>query len=273
MDEFSLAVVIPNYNNAKYLSQCIESVLAQTFKANEIIIVDDCSIDESRTIIRQYEEHFNLVKGVYLESNGGVSNARNVGSLTSSSAYITFLDADDFYYHNDKLKKEMELIKKYAVCGKDVVAYSATVNVNNDGLPKKLPNLAHRRYINGYALVFLIARIKTGTIPRDYCVRREVLAEVGAYSFCKNFYEDLDLLMRLATIVEFHCTFSYGTAYRHNNMGLSRRPQEEHLIAVQEIIAIYYNKLAFSQKGLVKIINAAITPLRLVRRVRNRFRK
>ena len=65
---YSLSVVIPNYNNSKFLSKCIESIIEQSYEGLlEIIIVDDCSTDNSKEIIENYARQYNKIKPVFLE--------------------------------------------------------------------------------------------------------------------------------------------------------------------------------------------------------------
>ncbi|MCI0766659.1 glycosyltransferase [Bacillus sp. TL12] len=95
MIETKLSVVITNYNKEQYLEQCLESVIDQTLKNIEIIVVDDGSTDSSVTVLQQYEKQHNHLT-VYTQKNTGVSAARNVGLQQAKGEYVTFLDADDY---------------------------------------------------------------------------------------------------------------------------------------------------------------------------------
>lgn len=101
MPKFS--IIIPVYNSEKYLKQCIDSVLNQSYDDYEIIAINDKSNDNSEKILREYGNKINLhnVK----EKNGvGPSHARNIGIKMAKGDYILFLDSDD-YYEKDLLKK------------------------------------------------------------------------------------------------------------------------------------------------------------------------
>ena len=75
MNENSLlSVIIPNYNKQKYLQECIESVIRQSYKQIEIIIVDDCSTDNSREIILELAQKYASIRPIFQEKNGGVSH-------------------------------------------------------------------------------------------------------------------------------------------------------------------------------------------------------
>ena len=78
-----ISVIIPVYNVEKYLSRCIESVLNQTYRNLEIIIVDDGSTDDSLNICRRYEKKDKRIKVIH-QDNGGLSSARNKGLMNST---------------------------------------------------------------------------------------------------------------------------------------------------------------------------------------------
>ncbi len=94
MKEVMVSVIIPTYNRAGYLIEAIESVLAQTYRDIEIIVVDDGSNDNTREKLKPYEDR---IEYIYVE-NGGPAYARNVGMRMARGKYIAFLDSDDRYY-------------------------------------------------------------------------------------------------------------------------------------------------------------------------------
>lgn len=94
-----ISIIIPVYNVEKYLPECIESVLKQTYENVEILLIDDGSTDNSGKICDEYAEKDTRIKAVHKE-NGGVSSARNKGLDIAQGEYITFIDADDFVAEN-----------------------------------------------------------------------------------------------------------------------------------------------------------------------------
>lgn len=100
-----ISVIVPIHNIEQYLSKCIESILNQTYKNLEIILVNDGSTDNSLSICRQYEED-NRIK-IIDKQCGGVSDARNAGIKAASGEYIFLLDGDDYI-----LKNAIELMYK-----------------------------------------------------------------------------------------------------------------------------------------------------------------
>lgn len=104
------SVIIPVYNVEKYLNECVDSVLAQSYQDFEIILIDDGSTDLSGDICDQYEREFNCVKVVH-QNNYGLSEARNTGIRTAQGKYLVFLDSDD-YFKEDGLGTLSQIIEK-----------------------------------------------------------------------------------------------------------------------------------------------------------------
>ncbi len=89
-----VSIIVPIYNVEKYLSECIESVLAQSYKNLEIILVDDGSTDSSGEICDAYKRRNDRIQVIHKE-NGGLSDARNQGIVQSRGLYLAFVDSDD----------------------------------------------------------------------------------------------------------------------------------------------------------------------------------
>lgn len=89
------SVIIPVYNTEKYISKCLDSLINQTFKDIEIIVVNDCSADNSKQIIESYKEKDNRIVYIENEINSGPLVARKNGTLKANSKYVTYIDSDD----------------------------------------------------------------------------------------------------------------------------------------------------------------------------------
>jgi glycosyltransferase involved in cell wall biosynthesis len=107
MSEPFFSVIIPTYNRANFLYKAIESVLSQTYKGFELIIIDDGSTDNTKEIISKYQDERIIY---FYQENKERSAARNQGIALSSGKYICFLDSDDYYLNNrlELLYKEIE---------------------------------------------------------------------------------------------------------------------------------------------------------------------
>lgn len=89
-----VSIIVPVYNVEKYLSECLNSLIAQSYREIEIVTVDDGSTDESGKICDEYEKQDQRIRVIH-KKNGGVVSARNDGIYAAKGEYITFVDADD----------------------------------------------------------------------------------------------------------------------------------------------------------------------------------
>jgi glycosyltransferase involved in cell wall biosynthesis len=106
----TVSVVIPAKNRAKMIGKCLDSVLNQTVKADEIIVVDDNSTDNTKEIVQSYQQYG--VKYIPLENKTGAQAARNLGIISATGDYIAFQDSDDEWF-DYKLEEQTKLIKSY----------------------------------------------------------------------------------------------------------------------------------------------------------------
>ncbi|HFF5272228.1 TPA: glycosyltransferase family 2 protein, partial [Acinetobacter baumannii] len=109
-----VSIITPSYNSAKYIGKTIDSVISQTYKKWELIIIDDCSTDSSVEIIKDYENKDNRIKLIQLKENSGAAVARNTGIQLARGRFIAFLDSDDSWLP-EKLEKQLKfmLINNY----------------------------------------------------------------------------------------------------------------------------------------------------------------
>ena len=107
-----VSIITPVYNSEKFLNETIESVLNQTYKNWEMILVDDCSIDNSKEIICEYIKKDKRIKYYQLDKNSGAAVARNYALEKSTGRFIAYLDADDLW-ESSKLEKQVEFMMSY----------------------------------------------------------------------------------------------------------------------------------------------------------------
>jgi len=106
----TVSIITPSYNSSSFISECVESVLAQTFENWELIIIDDCSVDCSLEIIEQFIQKDNRIQLITLKKNIGAAAARNIAIQKAKGRYIAFLDSDDVWKH-DKLEKQLAFMR------------------------------------------------------------------------------------------------------------------------------------------------------------------
>ena len=113
MSEILVSVIIPLYNCERYISQAVESILNQTYKKIEIIVVDDGSTDFSLKVVKTFQDE--RIKIISRE-NGGLAKARNSGITEAKGEIAGFLDADD-YWHPSKIETHIRHFKAYPEIG------------------------------------------------------------------------------------------------------------------------------------------------------------
>lgn len=132
LDKPLISIVMPAYNSEKYIAKSIESVFNQTYKNWELIIIDDCSVDSTQTIIEEYSMSNEKVIVITNSENKGVSESRNKGIQRATGSWIAFLDSDDLW-REDKLAKQVDQIIKTG----ERFFYTGSVYIDSQGNPLK----------------------------------------------------------------------------------------------------------------------------------------
>jgi teichuronic acid biosynthesis glycosyltransferase TuaG len=123
-----VSVITPSYNSAKYIAETMESVLAQTYRNWEMLIVDDSSSDITCEIVRRYMEKDGRIKLYRMPVNSGPSKARNLGIEKAMGRYIAFLDSDDLW-KPEKLEKQIAFMQARNA----VLSYTAYEKMTEEG--------------------------------------------------------------------------------------------------------------------------------------------
>ena len=198
----SISVVIPLYNKAEHIELCLRSVLAQTLQPDEIIVVDDGSIDKGAEIVNSFKEpHLRLI----CQENLGVSAARNRGITESKGELIAFLDADDAWLPGF-LEEIIILRNLYPQAGIFATAYEI---VTEEGLLKKyqfncLPAGEQRGLITFLKVCFRFPIISSAVV-----VPRIVFNKLGGFKEEEKYCEDLDMWLRIS----FHYLIAWSAKY------------------------------------------------------------
>ncbi len=134
----TVSVIMPAYNAERFIAKAVDSVIAQTFKDWELIIIDDCSSDNTSEIAGSYSSADPRIKVLRNERNQGVSKSRTAGIESASAPWVAFLDSDDLW-REDKLEKQFALLQRYpeaqilftasAFIAADGAAYSYVMDV------------------------------------------------------------------------------------------------------------------------------------------------
>jgi len=171
-----VGVIIPVYNGAHYLAQAIESVLAQTYEAIELIIIDDGSVDKSSDIARSFKNiHY------YYQMNQGVAVARNAGIAVSHGEFIAFLDQDDIWTR-DKLSVQMDYLLHHPEVG--------------GVLSKQRLFLEPEMTPPGWLKKDLLQKEQSGYFPSSLVVRKDVFVRIGGFDSAYKHTSDVDWIAR-----------------------------------------------------------------------------
>jgi len=135
-----ISVTVNLYNYERFISDCIQSILNQTYTNFELIVVDDCSTDNSYKTAKKFEEKDKRVKVIKLDKNSGIGKAKNEGIVISKGEYIVTLDADDMMTKNS-LEVRLKAALKYNV----PFVYADAILVYNDIKLKECYRINHDR--------------------------------------------------------------------------------------------------------------------------------
>ena len=219
-----VSVVVPMFNVEAYIAKCIESVLGQSLKQFELILVDDGCSDNTLEIVQRFQDH--RIR-VISQANRGLSGARNTGIDVSRGLYVALLDADDYWAH-DKLQQHVKHLNTRPMVG---VSYSPSLFVDEQnellgiGQFPKLYDISKQH-------VFCRNPVGNGSSP---VIRRSLLEEVAYYEKGCNRYrkmyfneslnqsEDIEFWTRIVLVTQwkFEGVAVPLTYYRVNQGGLS----------------------------------------------------
>ena len=213
-DSIKISIIIPVYNVEKYLGNCLDSIINQTYSNIEIICVDDCSTDNSLSILHSYAAVDQRIKIIAKEKNEGTLAARKSGVLSASGQYLTFVDDDD-YLERDACEKIIELLQNNQA---DIIQFTVGVNDYSNDERTKAWLEKHLTPTPG----FLSGR----EILESFFVRRDnatsVWGKVYATELCK---------MACTYIPDFHCCLGediyqpfYFAFFADSYIGIKTKP-------------------------------------------------
>lgn len=235
-----ISVVMPTYNRAHVLPRAILSVLNQTYSNLELIIVDDCSTDSTKSVVNAFNDK--RLKYIYHEINEGAFSARNTGIKAAAGEFIAFQDSDDEWLP-DKL--ELQVLALDSVSSAVGVVYTSFWLIS-DGKKVCYPNLNERRRTEGDVHRTLLETNFVGTPTA--LVRKECFEKVGLFEKLPRLQE-WALWLRISQLYHFkHVNKPLVNAYTQPD-SISRNPNA--LIAARKyILQKYFNEISKTPKVL-----------------------
>lgn len=186
-----ISIILPVYNGAEHLTECIESLLSQTYKNFELIIVDDGSTDDTPMILMNYAQKDNRLKIITHKNNQKQIVAGNTGLKNTKGVYIARMDADDISYPN-RLEKQIEFLQKNLNVG---ILGTWVHIIDNDGKHIETMETNISQGFLGWSLLFDASFVHSSVM-----MRKEIIEKTGYYQTQQA--EDYDLWSRVYTISE-----------------------------------------------------------------------
>jgi glycosyltransferase involved in cell wall biosynthesis len=189
--EPAVSVVMPTYNHGRFIKSAIGSVLGQTYRNLELIIVDNYSSDDTERIVKSYAADDSRVGYQKFKNNGVIAASRNVGIRLAKGQFVAFIDSDDCWFPQ-KLERVMECFSKRSEI--DIVCHDENRISGEDGVFSKI--LRYGPYKSYEELLFKGNSLSTSAVV----VRKNKLMESGLFSEKKEFVtaEDYEMWLRLS---------------------------------------------------------------------------
>ncbi len=244
MSEKKLSIIIPIYNMEKYLDDCLDSVVNQTLKDIEIILINDGSTDDSAAIIKRYKQLYNDMILVIDKENGGQGAARNLGIEAASGKYIGFVDADDSI-EADMYETMYEVAHKSDA---DFVECDYRFLMAQDGKEVELDKYGDVRKREGFKELFLNPLVS----PWNKIYRSSILKD-NSIKFPEGLiYEDTSFYLKVIPYIrkmEFvDKTFVKHYLRSNSTMTGSRSSKVADIFMVMEDALDFYNSKGFFDK-------------------------
>lgn len=203
-----ISVIIPCYNSYKFMKNCLLTLENQTIKCFEVIVVDDCSTDDSYNKLLQYQKNTKMkMKVLRLNENSGPGVARNKGIEEAAGEYIIFCDSDDWYEINF-----IEILLNNIKKNSEIILYDYNKIIKN----KKLKAESLKNFSNNYKKEDFIANVEQSLCCM--CIKRELVKEIKI----PNLYNGEDIaivpiLLSKAKEISFIKKSLYNYYFRENS--------------------------------------------------------
>lgn len=181
-----ISVIIPTYNRALFVKEAVDSVMGQTFKDWELVVVDDGSTDGTGALLVPYEPRLRYIRS----EHRGVSAARNLGIGVTSGEWVGFLDSDDLWLP-EKLERQMEVLRRHP---DTILCYTDEIWIRNGR--RVNPGRRHEKH-SGW--IFERCLPLCIISPSSALIRRTVFMELGGFDEDLPACEDYELWLRITS--------------------------------------------------------------------------
>ena len=236
------SVIVPAYNNGKYISKCIDSVLKQTFSDLELIVVNDGSTDDTVEVIKEFEKQDARFKLINKE-NGGVSSARNVALDQVKGQYVLFLDSDD-WYEPDYCKDLADILKEndadIIFSTKFYIGESKIVEAGKNAVdyPDSVIDLLSK-FTYSFAMT---------------CIKRDFLTSDLRFNEQLHYYEDGEFLTRLLALKPY-IVYNENISFHYRPGSLTHSKFTKKTLSQIETISIIDKRFRGISKKMDMVLN------------------
>lgn len=215
-----VSFILPIYNVEKYLSECVESILVQTYRDFEILLVDDGSPDNCPALCDEWARKDDRIKALH-KPNGGLSDARNYGLEHAQGDYVVFVDSDDFWVNKDCLENLMNVVDVHPEC--DFIGFNCSYYYSDTKTFKKWVAYDESLSKPTDKDTVLCSLVASGTFPMSAClkiIKRKSLSEINLHFIKGLLSEDIPWFINLLEGAK-KCMFinDYIYAYRQGVVG------------------------------------------------------
>jgi alpha-1,3-rhamnosyltransferase len=218
MSDQLVSVIIPSYNHEAFVQQAIESVMKQTYKKIELIVIDDGSKDNSSIILKKLQAQYSFK--LVVRENRGLCKTLNEGFSLANGKWVALLASDDFY-HERFIEKNVASVEQENTLFIASHCEASMISVEGDNLGERNATLG-KPPLEGDAF-HEIAHVRGGIVPSSLFTSKAVMEKVGGYDE-ELIAEDFDLHLRVARIAKFKYISAPLFYSRHVPGSLGRKP-------------------------------------------------
>jgi glycosyltransferase involved in cell wall biosynthesis len=187
-----VSIILATFNRAQYLRPAIDSAFAQTFADWEMVIADDGSMDETRSLLRSIADP--RVRRIWLAHSGNPGRVRNAAIRSSTGRYLAFLDSDDLWAP-PKLQRQLEALRARPACK---WSYTHCDLIDENGRPIADERLRRQIRPDGWILDLMLRDLRNQMAMASVVAERDLVDEAGGFDEDQRWCEDLDLCLRMA---------------------------------------------------------------------------
>lgn len=226
-----ISVIVPTYNYAHFIGDCLDSIFAQTYKDFEVIVIDDGSTDDTARVLEKYKGE---IRYIYQE-NKGLPAARNTGIQAAQGEYLAFLDSDDLWLP-EKLDEQIRFLRNDTDMG---IIFSDASAFNEKGMIRK-SILKEENICTG----FCFQRLFMGNylVMPTVMIRKRCLVESGLFDESLTAVEDYDLWLRISLFYKIGFVDKVLAMYRVHPSNMSGdfcRLMDNEIKVIQKIVRLH----------------------------------